>query len=328
MDKKEANMTSNREDNFFNRFLASSSAGIMITIFVMLIAFAIVIPDFFTPASFMNILVGAALMGVVAIGESMLLIAGHFDLSPGGIAALSGVLLAVLIKAGVNAGLTVVIVLFVGMLIGLANASLVNKLKFPPFIATLATASVARGFAYAMNKGQSTTINTESSILFLGIGRILGIPVPVWLLIIVTVFCLILLKFTKFGKHVYAIGGNAYISRLYGIKTDGVITILYVILAVLSALGGIMLAARMYTGSPISAQGLEFEAITAGILGGISLSGGVGSLTGAIGGIFVLQGFTNGLLLMNVPSYWQYVSRGMLLVVALTFDHIRRLRKR
>jgi len=327
MDKKEANMTSNREDNFFNRFLASSSAGIMITIFVMLIAFAIVIPDFFTPASFMNILVGAALMGVVAIGESMLLIAGHFDLSPGGIAALSGVLLAVLIKAGVNAGLTVVIVLFVGALVGLANASLVNKLKFPPFIATLATASAVRGVAYTINRGQSAPVYNKS-ILFLGVGRILGIPVPVWLLIIVTIFCLILLKFTKFGKHVYAIGGDAYISRLYGIKTDSVITILYVILAVLSALGGMLLASRMNQAFPGGSQGLEFEAITAAVLGGIALNGGIGSLSGTIGGIFVLEGFKNGLLLFGLQSYWQFVSSGFLLIIALSFDHIRRLLRR
>jgi ribose transport system permease protein len=293
----------------------------------MLAIFALLIPNFFRPANFLNILIGASLMGIVAIGEAMLLIAGQFDLSPGAIAGFSGILLAILLRAGLNAFLAVLIVLTAGMLMGLINALLVNKLKFPAFIATLATASAIRGVAYTINRGQTAPVYNKS-ILFLGVGRILGIPVPVWLLIFVSFFCLVLLKYTRFGKHVYAIGGNAEVSRLFGIKTHTINTTLYITLAVLSALGGIMLASRMNQAFPDGSQGLEFEAITAAILGGISLYGGVGSIAGTIGGIFVIQGFTNGLLLFGLPSYWQYISTGALLVVSLSLDHLRSVIRR
>lgn len=313
--------------NLWFRFLASGSSGIIITIFIMLITFAFLIPNFFRPNNFLNILIAGSLMGLVAIGESMLIIAGHFDLSPGAISAFSGVMVGILLRLGVNAFLAVVAVVTMGMLIGLINATLVNKLKFQPFIATLATSSAVRGLAYTVNKGNSEPIYNKS-LLTLGVGRFLGIPIPVWFLIIVTLFFLIVLKYTRFGRNVYLVGDNPTAARLSGINIQGISTTLYIILSSLSALGGILLASRMNAGLPTASLGLEFDGITAAILGGIAFTGGVGTLTGTILGIFILQGFTNGLLIMNMPSYWQYVARGILMIVALSFDHLRNIFRR
>jgi len=314
----------NNRKNFLFKFLASESSGIIITIVIMLVAFAFIIPNFFRPANFLNILIAGSLMGLVAIGESMLIIAGHFDLSPGAVSAFSGVMVAILLNNGVNAFLAIIIVLAMGMLVGLTNATLVNKLKFQPFIATLATASVVRGLAYTVNKGNSEPVYNKS-ILVLGVGRFLGIPIPVWFLLIVTVFFLVVLKYTRFGRNIYLIGDNPTAARLSGINAEAISTALYMILSSLTALGGILLASRMNTGTPLASQGLEFDGITAAILGGIAFTGGIGNLTGTVLGIFILQGFTNGLLIMNMPSYWQFVARGVILVVALSFDHLRNI---
>ncbi len=313
--------------NLWFKFLASGSSGIIITIFIMLITFAFLIPNFFRPTNFLNILIAGSLMGLVAIGESMLIIAGHFDLSPGAISAFSGIMVGILLRLKVNAFVAVVAVVAMGMLIGLVNATLVNKLKFQPFIATLATSSAVRGLAYTVNKGNSEPIYNKS-LLALGVGRFLGIPIPVWFLIIVTLFFLIVLKYTRFGRNVYLVGDNPTAARLSGINIQGISTTLYIILSSLSALGGILLASRMNAGLPTASLGLEFDGITAAILGGIAFTGGVGTLTGTILGIFILQGFTNGLLIMNMPSYWQYVARGILMIVALSFDHLRNIFRR
>ncbi|MBM3706446.1 MAG: ABC transporter permease, partial [Actinobacteria bacterium] len=234
----------NNRKNFLFRFLASESSGIIITIVIMLVAFAFIIPNFFRPANFLNILIAGSLMGLVAIGESMLIIAGHFDLSPGAVSAFSGVMVAILLNNGVNAFLAIIIVLSMGMLVGLTNATLVNKLKFQPFIATLATASVVRGLAYTVNKGNSEPVYNKS-ILVLGVGRFLGIPIPVWFLLIVTIFFLVVLKYTRFGRNIYLIGDNPTAARLSGINAEAISTALYMILSSLTALGGILLASRM-----------------------------------------------------------------------------------
>jgi ribose transport system permease protein len=148
-------------------------------------------------------------------------------------------------------------------------------------------------------------------------------------LILVLAAFTVILRYTTFGRNVYIIGGNPVAARLAGINAQRLTTKLYVMCAALTSLGGVMLAARMNAGQPTASNGLEFDAITAAVLGGVAFSGGSGSMPGTILGIFILVGFNNGLLLMNVPSFWQYVARGGLLVVALSFDTIRQLvRKR
>jgi ribose/xylose/arabinose/galactoside ABC-type transport system permease subunit len=293
----------------------------------MLVGFAFAAPNFFLPANFLNILIGSSVMGLVAVGESYLIIAGHIDLSPGAVSAFSGMVVAVLLKNNVSPLLSVSIALLAGAVIGYVNATLVGRLKLQPFIATLATASFFRGMAFIINDGKTEQIFNKP-FLSLGIDRFLGLPLNVWVLILVLAVFTIVLRFTTFGRNVYIVGGNPTAARLAGINAQKVVTKLYVMCAALTSLGGVLLAARMNAGQPAASNGLEFDAITATVLGGVAFSGGSGSMPGTILGIFVLVGFNNGLLLMNVPSFWQYVARGALLVVALSFDTVRHLIKK
>jgi ribose transport system permease protein len=309
------------------KFFASPMAGMTIAIVAMFVGFAFSAPNFFLPANFLNILIASSTMGLVAVGESYLIIAGHIDLSPGAVSAFSGMVIAVLLKNSVTPMISVPVALLVGAGIGYLNSLLVNRLKLQAFIATLATSSLFRGLAFIINDGKTEQI-FDKRFLVLGVERYLGLPISVWVLLIVLAAFTILLRYTTFGRSVYIIGGNPVAARLAGINSQKLVTKLYVMCAALTSLGGVMLAARMNAGQPTASNGLEFDAITATVLGGVAFSGGSGSMPGTILGIFILVGFNNGLLIMNVPSFWQYVARGGLLVVALSFDTIRQLIKR
>jgi ribose transport system permease protein len=317
----------NKTENVITRFFANPMAGMAIAIVAMLAGFAFTAPNFFLPANFLNILIASSVMGLVAVGESYLIIAGQIDLSPGAVSAFSGMMVAVLLKNSIAPLLSVPLSLIVGAGIGYVNATLVNRLKLQPFIATLASSSFFRGMAFIINDGKTEQI-FDKRFLVLGLERFLGLPISVWVLIIVLAVFTVMLRYTTFGRNVYIVGGNPNAARLAGINAQKLVTRLYVMCAALTSLGGVMLAARMNAGQPTASSGLEFDAITAVVLGGVAFSGGSGSMPGTILGIFILVGFNNGLLLMNVPSFWQYVARGGLLVVALSFDTIRHLIKK
>jgi ribose transport system permease protein len=199
---------------------------------------------------------------------------------------------------------------------------MVTKLHFEPFIATLASMSIFRGLAYIICDGKSIFV-TDKAFLKLGVGRMLNIPIPVIICLVLFLIFGVVLNRTKFGRSVYIIGGNANAARLAGIQADIVRAKLYMMTSAFSALGGIILAARMSSGQPSASIGLEFDAVTACVLGGMAMSGGVGTMGGAFIGLLIMQGFNNGLMMLNVQSFWQTVARGVLLIAALTFDFIR-----
>ncbi len=303
-------------------FFRSNNFGLICVFIAMSVIFMILSPHYLSPQNIMNILVSASLVGLVAIGESYLIIGGQIDLSPGSVAAFAGVVAAWLSVNGVHILFIIPIVLGLGTLIGMFNAFQVNKIKIQPFIATLASMSIFRGFAYIICNGKPIYVGDEA-FMKLGNERILGVPVPVLILIAAFIVFGVLLAKTCFGRNIYATGGNASAARLAGIRPNAVKTKLYIISGALAALGGVILTARMNTGQPTAANGLEFDAITATVLGGTAMTGGLGSMSGTFLGVLILQGFNNGLLLLNVPSFWQYVARGLLLVLALTFDYYR-----
>ena len=188
------------------------------------------------------------------------------------------------------------------------------------------TQFVFRGFAYILCDGRPVSI-TDSAYLSLGSIRILTIPLSVWImLVLILVFGLILAK-TKFGRSVYAIGGNKDAARLAGLNPQRTVTILFILMGVVTALGGIVFSSRMHSGQPAANVNLEFDAITAVVLGGVSFTGGVGNMAGTILGVILIQAFNTGLIMVNVPSFWQYVARGALLLFALTSDYIRKTKR-
>lgn len=279
--------------------------------------------NFLSWSNFVNILVASHLVGLVAIGHTYLIIAGQNDLSPGSVAAFSGVLAALLVSWGLSFWVALPITIGAGVVIGLFNAWMVNSIKLEAFIATLVTQSVVRGFAYILFDGRTVGIS-DSTFLDMGKLRFLTIPMYVWItLIAYVVFGFILAK-TKFGRSVYAIGGNKDAARLAGLNPKRIVLVCYIMMGIFCAIGGTLFAARMNCGQPAANVNLEFDAITAVILGGVSFTGGVGSMTGTVLGVFLIQAFNTGLTMVNIPTFWQYVARGGLLLFALTSDYIRK----
>jgi ribose transport system permease protein len=301
----------------------SDKIGLIIALVAVVIIFSIFNHNFFSYTNMMNILIAASLTGLVAIGESYLIIAGLVDLSAGSVAAFASVLVAVLLSKGFGFLSSILISIIAGVLVGYINALAINKVKLEPFIATLATMSIVRGFAYIICSGNPIYIRNKSVIDF-GRNRIMGIPYPVIVLILMFIIFGVILAKTRFGRSIYVIGGNKQAARLSGLNPEKISSVLFMVTGALAALGGIILAARMNSGQPAAANGLEFDAITAAVLGGIAFSGGVGTIFGTVLGVLILQGFNTGLIMMNVPSFWQLVAKGMLLVVALTFDYFRK----
>ena len=308
------------------RALSSNLLGLFVVLILMCVVFTILKPGFLTGKNLLNILTAASLSGLIAIGESYLIIAGQIDLSPGAIAAFAGVFSALLAQRGMPILLIILITVAVGALFGAVSAFQVNALKIQPFIATLAVMSIARGLAYIICAGKPVFIS-HNTYIKIGITRILGIPLPVIILVVMFLVWGVALSKTRFGRNVYAVGGNPAAARLAGINADAVKRGLFILSSCLASLGGIILASRMNTGQPGAASDVDFDAITASVLGGIAMTGGTGSLSGTFLGVLILQGFNNGLLLLNVSTFWQDVARGLLMMFAPTFDFYRKQRR-
>lgn len=296
---------------------------LMAAIIAVFALFTVLNKNFLTTTNIINILIAASLVGLVAIGHTYLIIAGQNDLSPGSLAAFSGVLAALLVSKGVSFGVAVLLTIVAGAIVGIFNAFMVNRIHLEAFIATLVTQSIIRGFAYIMCDGKPVSISNKA-FLFLGKARIFHIPLAVWVMLICIIVFGIILSKTKFGRSAYAIGGSMEAARLAGLNPKRIITICYIMMGVLCSIGGIIFAARMNSGQPAANVNLEFDAITAVILGGVSFTGGVGDMGGTILGIILIQAFNTGLTMVNVPSFWQYVAKGGLLLFALTTDYIRK----
>lgn len=325
---------SNLENNTENKsilkqavdFIGSDKLILIFANIVVFIVFTCLNKNFMTWQNMKNLLVAASLVGMVAVGHTYLIIAGQNDLSPGSLAAFAGTFTALLLSWGLPLPAAILVTLAAGVVVGFFNSWMVNKIKLEAFIATLVTQSVIRGFAYIICDGKPVAVANKSFIA-LGKLQIAGFHVSVWLMIIsFAVFGFILAK-TKFGRSVYAIGGSSEAARLAGLNPQRIVTKCFVLIAVLTSLGGIIFAARMNSGQPAANVNLEFDAITAVILGGVSFAGGVGSMGGTVLGVILIQAFNTGLIMVNVPTFWQYVARGALLLFALTSDYIRKERR-
>lgn len=314
--------------NLIRRIFSSDRFGLFIALIFIIAMFSLINKNYFSAKNLLNVLMSGSLSGLVCIGESLLLIGGLMDLSPGSIAAFSGVMAAMLLAAGLPFWLVILMVVLFGVVVGCFNAFFVTQLKINAFIVTLATQSIVRGFCYIIsNKGESTLIR-DKTFLSMGTTDLFGIiPFPIFFMVLMFIVFYIVLTKTRFGRNVYTVGGNPIAARLVGISTKKTTYMLFIIMGVLGALGGAILAARMNTGQPQACQGLEFSGITAAILGGIAMSGGKGSLAGSFIGLLILQSFNTGLTVINVQSFWQYVANGSLLLVALSFDFLRSRKK-
>ncbi len=319
-------MENKKEKSGFLSLIGGDKIILLVAIVLVFALFTILNKNYLTWTNMVNLMIAASLVGLVAVGHTYLIIAGQNDLSPGALAAFSGTLAALLLSKGLNIAVAILIVLAGGVLVGLFNAWMVNSIKLEAFIATLVTQNVMRGFAYIICDGKPVSIS-DKAYLAIGKLRFLTIPLSVWLMIIAfAVFGFILAR-TKFGRSVYAIGGSKEAARLAGLNPRRIIATCFIIIGVLTSIGGIVFSSRMNSGQPAANVNLEFDAITAVILGGVSFAGGVGDMLGTVLGVILIQAFNTGLIMVNVSTFWQYVARGALLLFALTSDYIRKQRR-
>lgn len=311
-----------REDKMnFKNFLFTMKKNLpVITIGLVAecILFSLLTPSFFTFSNFLTVARQASINSIIAFGMTFVIITGGIDLSVGSTVALAGVITAYGLSSGLSVAISIIIGLICGLIIGATNGIVVTKTNIPPFIVTLGMMTLARGLAGNISNGYPISIKNQS-FLEVGKGYITNIPIPVIIMFFVFIIFHILLSKTKYGAYVYAIGGNENAAYLSGINISKNLVLVYVISGILSALSGIILASRLFSGQPSAGSGFELDAIAAVILGGTSFTGGIGNLIGTIFGAFTISILLNGLALLGVSYYNQLIIRGLVIMFALLF---------
>jgi ribose transport system permease protein len=305
---------------------------------LLVVVFAALADGFLSISNLINVALQTSIIAIVAIGMSFVIFTAGIDLSVGSVMALSGALAAgVAVNFGLDSYLSIGVGLLSGLIIGVINGLLIVKGSIPPFVATLSMMAVARGLTLVYTEGRPIA-GLDEHFLFLGTGRILefnlssgqiiGIPLPVIIMIVIAVVAHLVTRFTPFGLHVYATGGNEETTRLAGISPDRIKMAVYLVSGLLAAVGGILLTARLWSAQPNAATGWELDAIAAPVLGGTSLFGAVGSIGGTVIGAFIIGVLSNGLNLMGVPSYHQQVIKGLVFILAVSVDLLINRRRR
>jgi ribose transport system permease protein len=301
--------------------------GILPILALICILFAVLTPNFLTTGNIVNIFRQASINIVLATGMTFVILTGGIDLSVGsilGVTAVVGVLTSLIPGVGL---LAVPVALLAGLGLGLLNGALIAFLDLPPFIVTLGMLTALRGAAYLIASG-TTVINRDLNFAWIGINY-LG-PVP-WLVIIALLAVIaswFILRRTVLGMQIYAVGGNQQAARLTGIKVKRVLLFVYGVSGLLSGLAGIMSASRLYSATGMLGNGYELDAIAAVILGGTSFSGGIGTIWGTLLGALIIATLNNGLTLLNMSFFWQLVVKGLVIIVAVTIDRLRRRSRR
>ncbi|TDE09952.1 ribose ABC transporter permease [Jiangella asiatica] len=298
----------------------------MLALAALVVSLSIASPYFLTTNNVLNIGVAVALVGVVAAGSTLVMIAGGLDVSVGSTVALAGVSAASVLSSTSSVALAIAAGVVVGGLAGLFNGLIITKLNINPLIATLGTLSVYRGLTFIVSDGVAIGV-TEAPFLDIGSGRLAGIPNPLVILLVVFAVLAVVLHATDIGRNVYAIGGNAEAARLAGIRVDRYRTGLYTLNGLLAGLAGVVLTARLGSAQPLAGAGLELDAIAAVVLGGVALAGGIGTIGGTVLGVLVLGVLNNGLTILAIDSFYQYVARGGVLLVAVALDQAGQARR-
>jgi L-arabinose transport system permease protein len=302
------------------------SAGMLLVLAGLFLVCSLGVDNFLTATNLRGLALAVSTIGMVACTMMFCLAAGDFDLSVGSVVAFAGVLGGTVMNATGSVGAGIAAALASGALIGLVNGVFVARLGINALITTLATMQIVRGFGFIISDGKAVGIGLED-FFALGSSALFGIPTPVW----ITATCFALFGFilnrTVFGRDTLAVGGNSEAAHLAGIAVDRVKIIIFTAQGVMAAAAGIVLASRITSGQPNTSQGFELEVISACVLGGVSLTGGVGSMAFVIAGVLIMGIVQNAMNLLNVPTFYQYVARGLILLAAVLFDRWKRRRQ-
>lgn len=279
--------------------------------------------SFWTPLNISNLLRQGAMTAILAVGQTFVIITAGIDLSVGAIVGFSSVILAWLLQAGIPLWAALILTLLMGVAIGVFHGFGIVRMGLPPFIITLATLTSLRGIGLLITDGSTISITHEA---FTGFSRanFLGIPSLFWMVILVAVPAYIFLHLSRWGRYLFAVGSNSEAARLSGVNVNRTIYMAYILSATCAAFVGILLASRIGIGNATQAEGWELQAIASSVIGGTSLFGAVGSIHGPLIGAFILATINNGANLLNVNSFWQRIITGLLIIVIVYFDQLRR----
>lgn len=297
---------------------AKKKYSIFMVLFVLFFICSIVNENFLTPNNLTNISRQLAVTTILAFGQTMLIISGMLDLSQGSVLALSGVFAVSAYKATGNLLIAVLVGILTGVVCNIVNAIMISTFKAPPFIATLAMLTMARGVALLYTKGQNL-LQLGDFVVF-GQGSAGVVPIPIIFLVVVAIFTWYILKHTRFGRSLYAVGGNEEASVASGINVHKVKYTAFIINGIFVGLAGVLFMSRVNAGLPNGAVGYEFTALTAAIIGGTSFSGGIGTAAGTLAGAFIVGFLDNIMNLASVDSYMQQIVRGAIIALAVIYD--------
>jgi inositol transport system permease protein len=292
--------------------------GIFLVLILMFVIASILSPYFFTQTNLINVIRQVVVISLIACGATMVMISGMIDLSAGSVVALAGVIAVDIMAKTGSVFLAVLAGIIVGILAESINGVLIAKFDLPPFIATLAMMLSARGAVLLYTNAMP--ISNLGKLTFLGQGYIGIIPVPIIILVIFATVAAIILKCTKFGRHMYALGSNQLVARNAGINIKRLKISVFMLNGMFVGIAGVVLMARMNSGQPVAGIGFEFEAITAVIIGGTSLSGGIGAIEGTLAGALIMGILSNIFNLLNISIYLQQISKGIIVVFAVIMD--------
>lgn len=302
----------------------------LVALLLMIIAMMFLSDHFATSDNLFNVLRQVSVNVCISVGMTMVILTGGIDLSVGSTLALAGAVAAGLTRDGLSfpgadlfIGFTfwggILAALLIGALLGWVNGVMITTFKVPPFIATLGMLTIARGLTMLYTRGFPIT-GLGKGFEYVGTGWFLGIPMPVWIALIVVIVFAFIMRHTIFGRHIYAIGGNERASLISGIKVNRVKLIVYTLAGTLAGLAGLLVTARLDSAQPNAGVSYELDSIAAVVIGGTSLSGGKGSVIGTIIGALIIGVLNNGLVLLGVSPFWQQVIKGIVILAAVILD--------
>ncbi len=305
--------------------------GMVVILVILFILCGLFVPRFLSIINMRALALAVSMTGMVACTMMLCLASGNFDMSCGAVVACSGVVCAAMISrtsdslGGMSVYVGIFFALLVGLIVGLINGLTIAYAKINALITTLATMQIARGFGYIISDGRAVGVSEESFFL-LGTGSWLRIPIPVYIMVACFIIFGIVLENTAFGRNTLAIGGNEEAANLAGIRVSSHKLKLFVLHGLMSAFAGVVLASRMTSGQPTTSQGFELDVISSCVLGGISMAGGIASIWYAAAGVLIMGIVQNSMNLMNIPTFYQYVARGLILLIAVIFDRYKQRR--
>ncbi|WP_330961271.1 ribose ABC transporter permease [Photobacterium sp. 53610] len=296
----------------------------LIALLFLIVVVSFLNPNFFTADNILNILRQTSVNAIIAVGMTLVILTAGIDLSVGSVLALCGAFAASLIAMEVPVPIAVPTALLAGAALGAVSGIIIAKGKVQAFIATLVTMTLLRGVTMVYTDGRPISTgftDTADAFAWFGTGYALGIPVPVWLMVVVFAAAWYLLNHTRFGRYVYALGGNESATRLSGINVDRVKIGVYAICGLLAALAGIIVTSRLSSAQPTAGMGYELDAIAAVVLGGTSLMGGKGRIMGTLIGALIIGFLNNALNLLDVSSYYQMIAKAVVILLAVLVDN-------